>query len=124
LTGKTQLKFHLLAKRFSDSCHKVEDSNRFLKEVIASTLKTPILHVVESTHRKDGNTVGVGIISNKRNNFQTMHIGQTNFKQDQIGPLLLDFVNRARPRMSNLGLKARELKLPPQRSRLPRLVVN
>jgi hypothetical protein len=80
-----------------------------LKEVIASTLKTPIPHMVENAHRNDGNTVNVGIISNKRNNFQTIRIGQTNFKQDHIGRLLLDFVNGTRPSMSNLGLKAGEL---------------
>jgi hypothetical protein len=95
-----------------------------LKEIIASTLKTFIPHMVESAHRQDGDTVGVGIISNKRNNFQTIHVGQTNFKQDYIGRLLLDFVNRARPRMSDLGLKTGKLKLPTQRGRLFRLVVN
>jgi hypothetical protein len=68
--------------------------------------------------------VGVGIISNERNNFQTIHVGQTNLEQDYIGRLLLDFVNRTRPRMSNLGLETGELKLLTQRGRLFRLVVN
>jgi hypothetical protein len=113
-----------LAKRFSDSCYKIENSNRFLKEIIASTLKTSIPHMMKSAHRQDGDTVGVGIISNERNNFQTIHIGQTNFKQDYIGWLLLDFVNGTRPRMSNLGLKTGKLKLLTQRGRLFRLVVN
>jgi hypothetical protein len=95
-----------------------------LKEIIAPTLKTFVLHVVKSAHRKHWDTMGLGIISNKRNNFQTIHIGQANFNQDYIGWLLLDFVNGTRPRVRNLSLKTGKLKLPTQGSGLSRLIVN
>jgi hypothetical protein len=117
-------KIDLLTKRLSDSGDKIEDSNRFLKEIIAPALQASIPHMVESAHRQHGDKMGFGIISNKRNNFQTIHIGQANFKQDYIGRLLLDFVNGTRSRMSNLSLETGKLKLLPQSSRLSRLVVN
>ena len=68
--------------------------------------------------------MGIGIIANKRNHFQTVHIGQADFKQDDIGRLLLDLVNRTRPGMSHLSLETGKLKLLAQRSRFSRLVVN
>ena len=78
----------------------------------------------KNTHRKDRDKTVLGIISNKRNNFQSIYIGQANFKQDYVGRMFPNFVNRAGPRMSNQGLKTYEFKLLAQRSRLPLLVVN
>jgi len=78
----------------------------------------------KNTHRKDRDKTVLGIISNKRNNFQSIYIGQADFEQHYIGRMFLNFVNRARSRMGNLCLKTREFKLLAQRSRLSLLVVN
>jgi hypothetical protein len=117
-------KTDLLAERFSDAGDEIEDSNRFLKEIIAPGLQASIPHVVESAHREHGDKMGFGIIANKRNHFQTVHIGQANFKQDDIGRLLLDLINRTRPRMSHLSLETGKLELLTQRGRFSRLVVD
>lgn len=78
----------------------------------------------KNAHRKDRDKTVLGIISNKRNNFQSIYIGQTNFEQDDVRRMFLNFVNRSGPCMSNLGLKTCEFKLLTQGSRLPLLVVN
>ena len=78
----------------------------------------------KNTHRKDRDKTVLGIISNKRNNFQSIYIGQADFEQHYVGRMFLNFVNRAGPRMSNLGLKTCEFKLFTQGSRLSLLVVN
>ena len=65
----------------------------------------------KNAHRKDRDKTVLGIISNKRNNFQSIHIGQTNFEQDDVRRMFLNFVNRACSRMGNLCLKTCEFKL-------------
>jgi hypothetical protein len=65
----------------------------------------------ENTHREDRDKAVLGIISNKRNNFQSVDIGQVNFKQNNIRGVFLNFVNSAGSRMGNLGLETREFKL-------------
>jgi hypothetical protein len=62
----------------------------------------------ENTHREDRDKAVLGIISNKRNNFQSVDIGQVNFKQNNIRGVFLNFVNSARPSMGNLGLEPRD----------------
>src|SRR5262245_28840295 len=78
----------------------------------------------KSAHSKDGDKTVLGMISNKRNNFQSIYIGQANFEQDYVRRMFFDFVNCTCPGMSNLGLKAREFKLLAQGSRLLLLLVN
>ena len=78
----------------------------------------------ENAHRKDRDQTVFGIISNKRNNFQSIYIGQANFKKDYVGRMFLNFVNRAGPRVSDQGLKTCEFELLAQSSRLPLLVVD
>jgi excisionase family DNA binding protein len=117
-------KIDVLANSLSDPCDEIEDSNRFLKEIITPSSQTPVPHMVKSAHRKYRNTMGLWIVANKRNNLQTIHIGQANFEQDYIGRLFLDFVNRPCPRVSHLRLKTGKLKLPTQGSRLSRLIVD
>src|SRR5262245_36466222 len=78
----------------------------------------------KSAHRKHRDKTVLGIISNKRNDFQSIYIGQANLKQDYIRRMLRNLANCTRPRMSNLGLKTCEFKLLAQGSRLPLLVVN
>ena len=78
----------------------------------------------KSAHSKDRDKTVLGIISNKRNDFQSIYIGQANFKQDEVRRMFLNFVNRSRSRMSNVGLKTCEFKLFMQGSRLSRLVVD
>ena len=78
----------------------------------------------KSAHCKDRDKTVLGIISNKRNNFQSIYVGQANFEQDYVRRMLLNFVNCTRPCMSNLGLKTCKFKLLTQGSRLPLLAVN
>ena len=78
----------------------------------------------KNAHRKDRDKAVLGIISNKRNDFQSIYIGQANFEQDYVRGMFLNFVNRASPGMNNLGPKTCEFKLLTQGSRLPLLVVN
>src|SRR5215831_21125029 len=75
-------------------------------------------------HRKYRDKTVLGIISNKRNDFQSIDIGQANLEQDYIRRMLRYLANCTRPRMSNLGFKTCEFKLLAQGSRLPLLVVN
>lgn len=78
----------------------------------------------KNAHRKDRDKTVLGIISNKRNDFQRIYIGQANFEQDYVRRMFLNFVNRACSRMGNLCLKTCEFKLLAQGSRLSLLVVN
>jgi hypothetical protein len=38
----------------------------------------------KNAHRKDRDKTVLGIISNKRNNFQSIYIGQANFEQNYV----------------------------------------
>ena len=78
----------------------------------------------KNAHRKDRDKTVLGMISNKRNNFQSIYIGQANFEQDYVRRMFFDFVNCACPCMSDLGLKTREFKLLAQGNRFLLLVVN
>ena len=78
----------------------------------------------KNAHRKDRDKTVLRIISNKRNDFQRIYIGQANFEQDYVRRMFLNFVNRAGSRLSNLDVKTCEFKLLTQGSRLPLLVVN
>ena len=78
----------------------------------------------KNAHREDRDKTVFGIISNKRNNFQSVDVGQVNFEQDYIRRMFLNFVDSAGPSMSDLGLETCEFKLLAQRSRLSWLIVD
>jgi hypothetical protein len=73
-------RFDRLAKKLSDSCDEIKNSNRLLKELITPPLRHLSLIWWKALITSTGIRWVFEFISNKRNNFQTIHIGQANFK--------------------------------------------
>ena len=67
----------------------------------------------ESAHANHGDQGIPRIISNRRNNLQSIYIGEADFEENYVWRVILNFIDRTRACMGDLGLKACEFKLLP-----------